>query len=207
MSASTTKESITFITTDTSLPPKIKEDVEEPNQSELSFYVIDQVEGVNDVFKRLKQDSKKDSSQCRKYIWVISKQNQRLAKEILNVEQASIIAIENEQFKQSIHSALKHYPYLDLPFQKEILQTVAKHTKPPKSTDLTVCLEGYTQFNQTEKDIICHLLRGKTAEQIAELTYNSIHTINNNIVKIKRKLNVTSKVEIITYFVKKNRGM
>ncbi|ADC49188.1 hypothetical protein BpOF4_05630 [Alkalihalophilus pseudofirmus OF4] len=205
MHTTTQKESITFITTDASLQTKIIEGLNEYQQNELTFRVIHNPEDVRTCLELLQKKTKKYSSQQKKYIWVISEEEQDLAKEILSYGQASIIAKESSCLIKSMDQAIKHYPCLDLPFQKGILAMVYRNNKPKRTEDLTISLDSHSEFNQTEKDIIYYLLQGKTAEQIAEQTYNSVHTINNNIVKIKRKLNVRSKVEIITHFVKKNR--
>ncbi|ERN51968.1 LuxR C-terminal-related transcriptional regulator [Alkalihalophilus marmarensis] len=205
MHTTTQKESITFIMTDASLQSKIIKGLIKYQEAELTFHVMNNHEEIRACLELQQKETKKYSSQQSKYIWIIGEEDQRLAKDILSYGQASIIAKESSCLIKSMNQAIKHYPCLDLPFQKDILETVYRNNKPRKIEDLTLSLASYKEFNQTEKDIIYYLLQGKTAEQIAEQTYNSVHTINNNIVKIKRKLNVKSKVEIITHFVKQNK--
>ncbi|MED1603081.1 LuxR C-terminal-related transcriptional regulator [Alkalihalophilus marmarensis] len=206
MQTTISNESITFIMTDASLQEKILEGLNEYQQANLTFHVVHTHEEIRSCLELQQKEAKKYSSQQSKYIWVIDERDQKLAKDILSFGQASIIAKESSCLIKSMDQAIKHYPCLDLPFQQDILMTVYRNNKPKQKEDLTICLDSYKEFNRTEKDIIYYLLQGKTAEQIAEQTYNSVHTINNNIVKIKRKLNVKSKVEIITHFVKKNRS-
>ncbi|MEC2071263.1 helix-turn-helix transcriptional regulator [Alkalihalophilus marmarensis] len=206
MQTTISNESITFIMTDASLQEKILEGLNEYQQANLTFHVVHTHEEIRSCLDLQQKETTKYSSQQNKYIWVINEEDQKLAKKILAQGQASIIAKENSALEKSIELAIKYYPCLDLPFQKDILLTVYQNHKPRPTKDLTISLESFSEFNQTEKDIIYHLLQGKTAEQIAEQTYNSVHTINNNIVKIKRKLKVKSKIEIITHFVKQKRA-
>ncbi|MDV2886283.1 LuxR C-terminal-related transcriptional regulator [Alkalihalophilus pseudofirmus] len=210
MHTTTQKESITFITTDASLPEKIKEALAKIEHLECSTSFIHSAGDIKSCFEKVRLQNKtekykKDDTPARKYIWVISENEQEKVKQILAQGQASIVAQENYCLDKMIEAAIKYYPCLDLPFQKDLLMTVYKNSQPVQTDRLTICLDSYSEFNATEKDIIYYLLQGKTAEQIAEQTYNSVHTINNNIVKIKRKLKVKSKVEIITHFVKQKK--
>jgi DNA-binding NarL/FixJ family response regulator len=205
MHTTTQKESITFIMTDASLQSKIIKSLSEYQEAKLTFHTIHNHEEIRSCLELQNKEIKKSDSQQSKYIWVIGEDDQNLAKKILSYGQASIVAKESSCLIKSMHLAIKHYPCLDLPFQKNILATVYRSNKLNDKEELTFCLDSYTEFNKTEKDIIYYLLQGKTADQIAEQTFNSVHTINNNIVKIKRKLDVKSKVEIITHFVKQNK--
>ncbi|WEG16564.1 helix-turn-helix transcriptional regulator [Alkalihalophilus pseudofirmus] len=206
MQTTISNESITFIMTDASLEGKIKEYFSKYQYIKVDYISIKSEGEIKEFLKDMKENTRKQKDQYKKYIWVISENEQEIAEEILLMGQASIVAKENGSLEQSIEYSIKYYPCLDLPFQKNILMTVYNYNKPHKREDLSVCLGDCTDFNQTEKDIIYYLLQGKTADQIAAQTFNSVHTINNNIVKIKRKLNVHSKIEIITHFVKQKIG-
>ncbi|WP_157796554.1 helix-turn-helix transcriptional regulator [Bacillus sp. FJAT-45037] len=200
---STTAESLSFITTDPSLISVMKNCADECKQSTpLHYHIVNNVDDVRNYMKRLRRKGLAHQSSHHKFIWIISKQEQELVDDILAFNQASIVSIENSELNQSIKYAINYYPFLDIPFQNRVLTKVFKRNQGRIEHGLTVCLEHEDQFNKTEKDIITYLLQGKSAEQIAKCTYHSTHTVNNNIVKIKRKLKVESKIGIITHFVK-----
>lgn len=61
----------------------------------------------------------------------------------------------------------------------------------------TSLFNNYTSLTQRETEILYHLVRGQTAKHIGALLHISHRTVEQHIEKIKLKLNVFSKSELI----------
>lgn len=68
-------------------------------------------------------------------------------------------------------------------------------TQPLLNTHLTI------EFSRREKDVLAHLIRGKTAKKIGDYLNLSPRTIESYIENIKVKANCKSKAELIDKFI------
>lgn len=58
-----------------------------------------------------------------------------------------------------------------------------------------------TPFTLRERDVIAHVVAGKTSRDISELLGISVRTVENHRTRIMEKLHVVSTVDLVKLFV------
>ncbi|WP_368502783.1 response regulator transcription factor (plasmid) [Alkalihalophilus sp. As8PL] len=194
---------IAVITTHRSLPPAIKRHFKKSPQTitvhflnlkskDVAFSIDDLPEELNDSM----------------IIWAIEPGESALVNSILKDYEASIISSNKDTLCEELDNAVTYHPYLALTFQKPILKYVQKHGRKGEENEgaPSFTQKPFSTFNQTEKEIVYYLFNGYKTEEIANKACISVHTVNNNISRIKKKLRVKNKIEIVKRVVEVNRA-
>ncbi|MDV2686425.1 LuxR C-terminal-related transcriptional regulator [Alkalihalophilus lindianensis] len=187
LTASQNLPHITLITTNRSLSPAIRRYFAASSQN-VSITCLPQKQ----LISYIKEVPLDDNTLI---VWMIDDTEMHLLGSILKNYEASIIPANMENIDQELKLAVLYYPYISLAFQDPLLKCVQKKVRKEDRPIFTH--EPFTTFNQTEKAIVYYMYHGCSTEDIAKKAYISVHTVNNNIYNIKKKLKVTSKVGII----------
>ncbi|WEG19233.1 LuxR C-terminal-related transcriptional regulator (plasmid) [Alkalihalophilus pseudofirmus] len=190
---------IAVITTHRSLSPAIKRHFKKTPQTITIHYLNLKWKHVASFIDDLLEELN-DSM----IIWAIDPEERALVNSILTYHEASVIPSIKETLGEELNKAVTYHPYLALTFQELVLKEVQKGEENEEAPSFTQ--EPFSTFNQTEKDIVHYLFNGYKTEEIANKACISVHTVNNNISRIKKKLRVKNKIEIVKRVIEVNRA-
>ncbi|WP_413378379.1 response regulator transcription factor [Alkalihalobacillus sp. 1P02AB] len=111
---------------------------------------------------------------------------------------------------QKLHAAMSCQQYIDQAYQQEVLKTVQQHSGSEIDTELfSLTAKAKEVFTETESIVLSLMIEGCSIKEIAEKIYLSPYTVTGYVEAIKRKLKVSSKLQLINRMFKNgyvNRG-
>ena len=110
-----------------------------------------------------------------------------------------------------MHAAKSCQQYIDQAYQQEVLKIVQQHSihEEPEQELFSLTPKAREVFTETESTVITLMIEGLSIKEIAEKIYLSPYTVTGYVEAIKRKLKVSSKLQLINRMFKNgyvNRG-
>ncbi|KYG33700.1 response regulator transcription factor [Alkalihalobacillus trypoxylicola] len=111
---------------------------------------------------------------------------------------------------QKMHAAKSYQQFIDQAYQHDVLKIVQKHSNLEPEVELfSLTPKAREIFTETESQVIKLMIEGLSIKEIAEKIYLSPYTVTGYVEAIKRKLKVSSKLQLINRMFKHgyvNRG-
>ncbi|MED1561520.1 hypothetical protein AJ85_17025 [Alkalihalobacillus alcalophilus ATCC 27647 = CGMCC 1.3604] len=178
-------------------------------------FINESIESVQIICHReletiIENVSIKDNEQL--YVILFDDQSQYMQKLLLKFSRVHIFKY-SDQFSiliQKLHSAKSCQQYIDQAYQQEVLKTVQQHSGSELETELfSLTPKAKEVFTETEGIVLSLMIEGFSIKEIAEKIYLSPYTVTGYVEAIKRKLKVSSKLQLINRMFKNgyvNRG-
>jgi len=97
----------------------------------------------------------------------------------------------------AIRSVCRGENYIDPSMTKHLISDIFAETEEHK--------EGHNQLSQRETEVLRYMAQGYTNKQISDTIFVSIKTVETYKVRIKKKLNISRRSDLIRYAI--NKGL